>query len=74
MSRYLPSAISGPRYREEITRTYYSTHDRRKKAVTMRVIRYSDGREFRRVQFYNGYTPVSLQAEFRQYAKTIMLG
>lgn len=72
MSKYLCNRATGPRYRDEVVRTYYCESDRRKKAATLRAVRYSDGREFRRIQYHNGHSLNSFRAELGKYAHTLL--
>ena len=58
--------------REEIIRTYYCDEDRRMKAATLRVIRYSDGRTFNRIQYHNGHNAASLRSDLSQYERQLL--
>jgi hypothetical protein len=54
------------RYRDEIKRTYYSPCDKRVKAGTVKVIKYSDGRTFKELQVHNqkGWKQLEISAYY----------
>ena len=72
MSKYLRSKTA-PRFRDEMKRTYYCESDRRTKAATLTVVRYSDGRQYRKVQYHNGHNQRSLAEDLEGYMTQLLL-
>lgn len=61
------------RYRDEYTRTIYSPTDKRRKAVTLKKIVYSDGRTYTKKIFHRGYTAARLKYEMEMDTATSRL-
>lgn len=62
------SRVGGPRYRDTITRTFYSDDDRRMLLGSLTVTRTSDGRTHSKARMYNGYTHADLRDYLDYYS------